>query len=87
MLNKLWKPVALGKLRELQSRSAELTDDKEILSFVEGLEIPLDLKTELLRGPTNMGVIFPPIPMGWAIDTTKQSIDRMLEKIRNYKEE
>lgn len=86
-MDKLWRAIAIGKLSELNQRSGELTKKEEILSFVEKLEIPPDLKAELLRGPINMGVIFPPVPMGWAIDTTKQSIDRMLEKVRNYKEE
>ena len=86
-MDKLWKPVALGKLRELQNRTSELKKEEELFSFIEKLEIPPGLKTELLKEPISIGFILPPVPMGLVIDATKNSISRMIEKIRNYHEE
>lgn len=79
--------MALGKLGELQKRSGELKKKEEILSFIEKLEIPSNLKAELLNGPMNIGFVLPPAPAGCIIDTTNLSINRMIEKVRAYEKE
>ena len=85
-MNKLWKPIALGKLGELKNRAGEIKEDADILSAVELIEMPEELKKELLSMTIDLGVILPPVPMGWLINTTEETIDRMIKKIRNYKE-
>lgn len=81
-----WKTVALRELNNLKQRASELTKKEKILFIIENLDLPPELKVELLREPISLGIILPPMPMGWAVNTTEQTIDRMIEKIRNFKE-
>jgi len=83
-MNKYWKIIALERLEELKNRTGEIKHENDILSVVELIEMPADLKKDLLAGPINLGIILPPVPIPWAVDTTEKTIEKMTKKIRNY---
>ncbi len=86
-MDKLWKPIALGRLDELQKRVHEISSPDKILSAIDGLDLPAGLKRDIQRQILSRGVVLAPAPAGWAQLSPGQAIDFAIEKIRDYKGE
>jgi hypothetical protein len=83
-MDQLWRPVALGKLSEFLKRINKKTSRKDILSAVEGLLMPQDLKKHLLNQLVSRGIIFAPAFTAWAQFSPEKAILWTIEEIRSY---
>lgn len=85
-MDKLWKPIALGKLSELEKRADEIKSADEIYMAVDKLDIPDKLKLNVMRRLLGVGIALSPVP-GFAVFTPASAIASAIDQIRDYEEE
>ena len=84
-MTKFWKPIALGKLGELQKRVNELKTADEIYIAVDRLDIPKALKLNIFRRLLGTGVALSPIS-GFEVFTPSSALQSAMDEIRDYEE-
>ena len=83
-MEEIQRIIALGRLGEFLKRISKKTSKEDVLSAVEGLNIPSNLKSHLLSQLTNRGIIFAPAFTAWAQFNPEEAILWTIKEIRNY---
>ncbi len=85
-MNEQWKPVALGKLRELRQRVVEIKTDDDILSVLGRIEMPEGLRRLIRSVPISTGTVNSPAA-GLTVNLAERTITRIIKIIRDHKGE
>lgn len=77
-----WKENALKELEGMKKNTYSEADN--LFSDISALNIPANLRNELLALIMSRGVIVPTSSTGWAHFSPVAAIDAVIEKIRNF---